>query len=790
MEGSLLKWSNMNVRIEKKNLVNLLNHDEIVSLSKQTGLNEKVVELLALRGFSDINVLRRFLNPSIDDFYDPFSMKGMEQATLRIRHAIENRETVVVYGDYDADGICASAILALYLISKGVDVVVHIPNRTKDGYGLNKKTLATIIEEQFPALIISCDCGISCPNECEFVQDLGVDIIVTDHHEISGEIPSCIVVNPKQSDCNYPYKMLCGAGVVLKVIQALSGVDEMKKYFGLASIATIADLVPLTDENRIIVQFGLIQLKNSDNLGIRELLSSLNLKEPTASDIAFKVVPRINAAGRLGDAYRAFELLSSCDLLAIKKILFELNEDNSKRKVLCDEMFFEAVGDLKNEDIVNSRSIILSHPSWEKGITGIVAARLSSEYYRPAMILVGNDGTYKATCRSIDGINIHDILMKCSDLFIEFGGHSQAAGFSILESNIPELKRRVNEFLKTYDEQYFYPKYSYDLDLNVNEITYDFVRSLDALEPTGNGNPKPLFCINSNDIKVVPCKSNSAHVSMSIDGMLQVFAFGYYKQSYQLLGDGNKTIIVELQTDQYGGKSVKGIMKCCVPEKLYINDTIANTFNYGLLRYLPKDNPQFSICSDDELNEMSKKLYGTLLICDNRITFEEYYARHSTPLLREFMFTTSKNNFTRMIVAPQFDDDGLDLSSYENIIFLTPPLNNGIINYLNSKTNAKIYLTSAIKESYNLTCEREVFAKCFSAIKNNVNSNNLGTFYKNINVVDNTLTYSQISFCLAVFSELKLITINYSPFSIVVNNGIKTNLIDSELYAYINERIK
>lgn len=258
-----------------------------------------------------------------------------------------------------------------------------------------------------------------------------MDVIVTDHHEVSGLVPECIVVNPKQEDCDYPFDMLCGAGVALKVIQALGGLDKMLEYTDLACVATIADLVPLTDENRLIVQLGLKKINDKKNLGLTFLFDALGLENVNSGDVAYKVAPRINAAGRMGDAYRAFELLTTVDVKRAKQIVDEIEEDNLRRKEMCDEMYSEAVEDLNSEDLINNRAIILSHPSWEKGITGILAARLAGEYNRPVFILVKSGDTYKGTCRSIDGINVHELLVGCRDSLVEFGGHAQAAGFSI-----------------------------------------------------------------------------------------------------------------------------------------------------------------------------------------------------------------------------------------------------------------------------------------------------------------------------------------------------------------------
>lgn len=779
----------MNIRIEQKNNTTP-KREEILRLAKATGLNEKLVELLALRNILDESSINKFLYASADNLYDPFLMKGMSQTVARLNEAIENDETIVIYGDYDADGVCAAAILSLYLSSRGLDVFVHIPNRTSDGYGLNVDSLAKIIESKMPALILTCDCGISGVNEVEFVQDLGVDIIVTDHHELSGKVPNCVVVNPKQTDCDYPDKMLCGAGVALKVVEALAGRNEALNFIDIATVATIADLVPLLDENRLIVQLGLKRLNERKNLGLSVLFNSLGLDRVDSSDVAFKVAPRINAAGRMGDAFRAFELLTSSDVKRVKEIVDELSLDNVDRKKLCDEIYFEAEGDLAFEDLINNRAIILSHPNWEKGITGIVAARLSGEYCRPAFILVRSGDTYKGTCRSVDGINIHELLSYCRDLLIEFGGHAQAAGFSILPENIDAFKVKVNEYLSKFSDEYFLPKASYDMELSEDEIDYDFVQSLTMLEPTGNGNPKPLFKLDVTTTKIAPCKSSSAHISVTLPSGLQIFAFNYAKQSYQLLGNGNKSLVVELQTNNYGGKQVKGIMRCCCPQTLYVPETLTDSYYYGLLKFLPDDSAKFEFYSDDDFEKLSSNLYGTLLISPDFATYKQYCDRRNAPFFHEYAFTTNRNNFTRIMVAPDLENDNLSLSSYETVVFLTAPLNTGVVSYLNKKIKGKVYLPASATEKYKVSCDRDVFAKYFAVLREgaSLNVSSLNGLFRTLSR-KNDINYKQFLFCVQVFNELGFISVVNSPFSLVVNRDVRADLSSSKLYSYVKERV-
>ncbi len=780
----------MNVKLSQK-FNNKTDSVKIKEIATKLNLNEKLVELLLLRGIDNEDAIKAFLNPTKNLFFDPFLLKGMKETVRRLNQAIENNEKVVIYGDYDADGICASAILALFLSGEGLDVLVHIPNRIGEGYGLNIESLERIIEEHLPDLIMTCDCGISGANEVEFALDLGVDVIVTDHHEISGKIPECVVVNPKQPDCNYPYDMLCGAGVALKVVQAMRGVDKMLEYAHLACVATIADLVPLVSENRLIVQFGLVKLNEKKNLGLAVLFDSLGLENITSGDIAYKIAPRINAAGRMGDAYRAFELLTSTDISRVKNIVAEIESDNARRKTLCNEMYDEALGDLAFEDLVNNRAVILSHPSWEKGITGIVAARLAGDYNRPSFIMVRSGENYKGTCRSVDGINIHELLTHCKDLLIEFGGHAQAAGFSIMPENIPAFKQSVYEYLSNFSNDYFLPKVQYDMQIKTEDVTYDFVQSLEKLEPTGNGNAKPLFRIDTDSLRISPCKNNNAHISVTFDNGLQIFAFNYSHLAYQLMASGEKSIITELQPSNFGGKQVKGIMRCCVPQTLYINDGMTDGFDYSLLKFLPKSNPVYAKCDEETLKNAVSTLYGTLIIASNKTDYNAFVSKYGEPMFNEFRYATTRNNFTRVIVAPVIDNENFCFANYDNIIFLSAPINEGVISYLNSVTKAKILVVGDIVEGYDLSVDREVFGKYFELIRKNrtQSAGNLIGFFKHLKQTDDTILLNQFLFCVQVFEELNFIKVSDNPFSISFVSGERKDLSSSKIYSFISGRV-
>lgn len=771
--------------------INIIKNGSVIDYSKvnriatELNINSKLVELLFSRGLSDIDQIEKFLYPKKENFYDPFLMKGMKEAVERIKLAIENDEKVVIYGDYDADGVCATAILSLYLSSQGLNVYAHIPNRVGEGYGLNNDSLDNIIEKVFPDLIITCDCGISCYDEVNHVMDLGVDIIVTDHHEIGERIPECVVVNPKQEDCSYPYNMLCGAGVALKIVHALGGEAVMEDYLDLACVATIADLVPLLDENRLIVQLGLKQLAKGRNIGLRELFAELEIKVPTSSEIAYKIAPRINAAGRVGDAFRAFRMLTEKDVDTVRRIIQEINQDNVKRKELCDEMYEEAVGDLAMEDMVNSKAILLSHPAWEKGITGIVAARLTNDYNRPTFIMVNSgDGTYKGTCRSIDGINVYELLSNCGDCLIEFGGHNQAAGFSIYEKNIPLFKQRVNEYLKDVDDSIYVPTVKYDLDLDESDITAELARAFEMVEPVGNNNNRPLMKIKAKSLVVAPCKNNPNHISITTKSGFQMFAFSYSKQSYQFLSDGEKELVFELQSSSYYTKTPKGVLKFCKSENLYFNKQYLPAYRYELLSYKKgKSEAKYKLIPGSQLSEIiGKSVFGTLVVAENDDDYRYFSSKYQTRF-SEYIYSSNKNNYTKIIIAPDFRDYSLSLVLYNKIIFLKKPFSDNVISYINSRTNAEVYVLDRKNVADNVELDRAVFAKYYESIRkvDGIEFTNFFTCFKRIKSTMSDINVQQLAVCVAIFEEMGILKVSRVPYRLQIIPSAKVDLTTSNI---------
>ncbi len=775
----------MNLQTRKINDV-LPDSKKVKQLSEQLGLNEKLVELLVLRGYDNVDAINVFLHPDDSNFYPPMLMLGMKECCERLESAIENGEKVVVYGDYDADGICASAILSLYLTSRGLDVMTHIPDRVGEGYGLNVDSIERLIDENNPDLILTCDCGISAVDEVEYALDLGVDIIVTDHHEVGETRPECVIVNPHQPECKYPFKELCGAGVALKIVEALGGVEAARNYYDLAAIATVADLVSLTDENRLIVQLGLLSMPSSKNLGVQAIIEELKLKTVTSSDIAFKIAPRINAAGRMGSAFRAYELFTSVDPEVISDRIKQIIDANNARKTLCDELYTSAIEMLKTENLVDNRAIIITNDKWEKGITGILAARLVGDFKRPVFVLVKNNDEYKGTCRSIDGINIYELLKHNADILKEFGGHNQAAGFTILPENIDTFKKRIFDELNDTDVSEFIPSLKYDMELDEKDVTKEFAASLELLEPTGNnGNPRPLFMTRTSSLTATPLKNNPDHTILKTEKGLQFFAYNSYKLNTFYNGAAHREMIYELVDSDY---SPRLYLRGCAIDKLAVNDSLAKAGYLRMLNYAASEDVKSVAYSENELDGLIDNPFGILLIAGSKATYEKFAAvPHKNIILHEIFNETEVNVYSRVIISPEFGKSFM-LENYNKIIFLDSPPSDAVIAYINRHTDATVYVPKDDNRHElfsGVSAERAVFGKYFNAIKSNPNikAANIYAYFKALRMHDNTIELPQFVACLSVFIQLGLMI--YSRDGRITVTGKTNDLTNSAIYGII-----
>lgn len=459
------------------------------------GLPRQLARVLWARGVHTPKEAEAFLSPRVEDLHDPMLLHDMDKAVERVRAALAANERITVYGDYDVDGVCAAAVLVEALKAKGAQATWYIPSRHKEGYGLNCDAVRMLSEQT--DLLITVDCGITSIDEAALAQSLGMDLIITDHHEPPAQLPQALaVVDPLLGD--YPFRRLCGAGVAFKLAWALFGMEAVEPLWELVALATVADLVPLLGENRIIVGQGLARMQHTRRAGLQALLrvSGLEGKIITAGHLGFQLGPRINAGGRLYEASRNVELLLTKDAYQADKIAAALNEENTERQRMEQDILGKADAWVRQSmDFLRDKAIIVVGDEWNTGVVGLVASKLVERYAWPTLVLSQNsEGMVTGSARSIPGVNLHAALTRCGELFERFGGHAQAAGMTLKAERLPELRQRLNEAIAEVAEpEAFVPSAPYDLDIALDEITMPLIEQFDRLAPTGFGNPSPVF---------------------------------------------------------------------------------------------------------------------------------------------------------------------------------------------------------------------------------------------------------------------------------------------------------
>lgn len=500
--------------------------DQTVStLQENLGVSEIIARLLAIRGVSTFEKARSFFRPDIKKIYDPFLMKDMDEASCRVAKAVRESEKVVVYGDYDVDGTTATSIMYTFLKDFGCDVEYYIPHRFKEGYGISQEGIEFAHDIE-AGLIVAVDCGITAIEESKYAKGLGIDMVICDHHTVGETIPEALaVLDPKRPDCPYPFDGLSGAGVAFKLIQAtLMKLGLQKevayKFLDLVAISIASDIVPIVDENRILMREGLKYLNTNPRPGIKALMDLINLHPGKigTSQIVFSIGPRINAAGRLGDATTAVELqIAETEDEAYARA-HELEAINIKRRQIDSDTMEKAMAILDDEfDMENDSSVVLHNPNWHLGVIGIVASRLVDKYCRPTIMLSTVDGMVKGSARSIKGFNIYNALKKCDDLLVQFGGHEYAAGLTLMKDQLDLFRERFNQIvLEQLNEEDFEPELIIDSDLDLSLVNAKFWKVLRQFEPYGPQNLKPVFV--SHGLRVIgnPTVVGNGHLKMKV----------------------------------------------------------------------------------------------------------------------------------------------------------------------------------------------------------------------------------------------------------------------------------
>lgn len=535
----------------------------VKSLAETLNISETLARLLILRDIKNYQQAKKFFRPALDSIYDPFIMNGMEGATSRLIKAITENELICIYGDYDVDGTCATALMYMFLKELGANVNFYIPKRLTEGYGISKAGIEHV-KSNGTSLLISVDCGITAVEETQLANEFGMDVIICDHHQPKEELPPAFaILDPLKPNCNYPFKYLSGAGIAFKLAQGVAeriGKHDLPfKYLDLVALAASADIVPLTDENRILVKEGLNIINTSPRPGISALIKSSHLEpgDLTSGQIVFTIAPRINAVGRLGDAERAVNLLITEDIETAFQLAAVLESENYERRKIDEGTFTHALDLVETQlDLDKDLAIILHEESWHPGVIGIVASRLVEKYYRPTIMLTTIDGVAKGSARSTANFNIYEALKKCEDLLIHFGGHQSAAGLSVEVDKIDEFRTKFNQIVKeTLGEETFLPEVYIDAKLKFTELTPKFFRIIDQFAPFGPGNMRPVFLAENLYVEGKPRFVGNNHLILNLkqkgsDRILDCIGFNMGEMCEQL-SKNNSSVEAVFSIDKY-----------------------------------------------------------------------------------------------------------------------------------------------------------------------------------------------------------------------------------------------
>lgn len=537
------------------------NSDEakVKEIATKFNVSELLATVLVNRGIIEDEEINLFLSPTRNDFHDPYMMPDMKPAVDRIINAINSQEKTIIYGDYDVDGITSITVLSKFLKERGLDVDSYIPNRLNEGYGLNKTAIKKIADEGYK-LIITVDCGISGTEEVEYAYSLGMEVIVTDHHEPLEELPKALaVIDCKRKDNKYPFNSLAGVGVAFKVIQAIGKRLELPekdylKYLDIVCIGTISDIVPLVNENRVIAKLGLKLIENTKSPGVKALLKAAAYKEINSNTVSFGIAPRINACGRMGHERVALDLFLTENIVEANNITEKLNEYNRKRQDIEKKIFEEAISKIEQEDLSNNNVIVLGSENWHHGVIGIVSSKITELYFKPSILICFEENNIgKGSGRSIPGFDLHAALCASSEYLDKYGGHEMAVGLSLKKENFNSFKEKLEEIAKQNHTEEITPVVKIDKEIKLKDITIENVKNLNLLEPFGEANKTPIFIYKNLKIDSIRALSEGKHLKLTLkDDNVIINAIGFNMGSYSeeyLIGDKIDVIgVLEINT--------------------------------------------------------------------------------------------------------------------------------------------------------------------------------------------------------------------------------------------------
>ena len=784
----------------------------------KSSLNDENALSLILkgRGFDEKNI-KEFIDSDFSHTQNPFEFSDVKDICDRINRLIAEKGSILVYGDYDCDGVCAVSILYNYFKEKQISCSYFIPLRS-EGYGLNSERIKKIKKEINPSLIITVDCGISAIVQVEECKKEGIDIIITDHHEPSDKLPNTLIFNPKRDRDKGIFCEYCGAGVVLKLIEALEGKEYSKKFADIAAIATIGDIVPLKGDNRNIVQFGLDIINKREKTVYKIFYDKLNIKKHfSSSDIAFKIVPRINAAGRLADASKTVELFTCDDYFNLSCLIDELNELNSKRQSLCDKTYKEAKLKL-NEIGCGENIIILSDKNWDAGVLGIAAARLCDEYFKPVILFSEKEDKLKGSVRSVKGLNIHKFLEKFINYFISFGGHESAAGITMKKEFFQEFKEKACRLICEYPKELFIPAIEYEAYVLPENINLKLVKELERLEPCGAENEKPLLLLKNSDYgflqigKTTHIKSTFKNFEVVGFGNISLMLKSKYASEINLFGnlsvnDFNNKIIPNFSITDYCceySENMPGILGNITYRAQCIDYKFKNCNGKEILTKNIKDCNKITSDSCFRIEKMEAESLsdyianfkahsdsGKVFITYNPENYKKLNSLLNVGSDCANIIETDIFNFYRvssnliLYAAEPF----VDLSEFNEIVFLESPLNNAIFKNMNINGKAKIIDFGMSEGSEKIKINYEDVGKTFKSVKELIVSyavkyNSILQLAMSLSEKEEELFYKKL-ISLYILEELGILRKDGEGKYIVVN--CKNPIDNSMIYNYFKK---
>lgn len=752
------------------------------TLMQQYGIGENFARLAMSRGVTDKSAAERFFHPTPQHLFNPYLLDGMQEAVERIERAVEEGESILIYGDYDCDGICASLILKNFLFDVGVEAAVYLPERD-DGYGISLASCAVIVEKYAPNLIITVDCGISSAREIEYLKERGIDVVVTDHHELPNELPNCVVINPKLS-ASYPFRELCGAGVALKLVAALTGGD-VESYMDLAAIATLADSVPLVSENRVIVKIGLAEMAGSDKPYLAAYREKIKKRELKSDDILYYLVPCINAAGRMGNVFAAFDFMQADCIERALTLCDQLFELNLRRRECCEEGFKTAEQCIADKNA----HLIVSVCDVPRGVLGIVASRLSETYFRPAFVFCRDKDMLTGSGRSVEGVNLHNMLSHASSVLVGFGGHEMAAGASLYFDDIDQFRELCCEYLKVSCADHVEKVIGYDFengDFSASEV--------ELFEPYGTGFPRPRVLTRLKNADYFGFGKSPSYIKIKTD-VLPITTFCGEKYVDALSSGGEILAVSEINVNVWKGdrnaelrlvdvlpaeQSVDGCAELCRAkflEQLFFGgeDTACGAnFLTALDNALASPFGTCITAADyGDVQYFNENLRGKLKNADNIINTD-----CGAPLSPRGQNTLSLGG-------------GASVGTYQNVFFLYSPPSGFVERLSKSGLNVFALDRKSALDMHAITTDRQTFIECYKrllTVRETDFGSSLIRWHKIFTSHGMTTSLAQFTACMLVFMQLKLVRLDKTVGTLRICSSNGVNLDDSPLYKSLIKR--